>query len=139
MPVFTDKSGREWKVEVDFATVLDWKAECGIDLGDAEQAIPALTRAVLQDPFKLAELLWVACREKAGATTRDQFARGLPADTDALREAIYEGVVLFFHGPKRGPSLMPILRRMLSGDESTSNDSPTNSPESSAESPTPAP
>lgn len=132
MPVFADKKGREWKVEIDFGVVLDWKADCALDLlGDADESASRLLNVLVLEPFKLADLLWVACREKAGGMTREEFTRLLPGDTDKLRDLLAEGYVLFSHGRKRGAALLPTLLDLLAGTESTSNESASSLAESS--------
>lgn len=125
--MFKDKLGREWRVSVAFGVVIDWKAELGFDLGDAENAMSELARVLLTDPFRFADLLWIACREAAGATTKEQFLRAMPADLDAAKESLIEATVLFFHGGRRAKTLLPTLKGMLTGSGLTSNESDMNS------------
>ncbi len=117
MSVFRDKTGYEWRVEIDFGVVLDWKAECSLDLGDAEQAVGKIARVLAVEPFAMADLLWIACRDQAQEKgfKREEFIRQLPSDTDSLRDLLSEGVLLFFLGKKRAAELLPKLQELLRG------------------------
>lgn len=109
MPKFTDTAGREWPVALNVATVKRIRDGAGLDvLKLAEQKTLV---QLLDDPCKLAEVLWCVIEPEANKReiSPEDFGSALAGDClEAATDCLLEALCDFF--PKRRAD---ILRGLL--------------------------
>ena len=114
MHTFRDENGRQWTLAVNVASVRRVRSLAGIDLpglfGDEMKPLAAL----LSDPCKLVDVLWVLAAKQAAAAgvTEESFAEGLLGDSlQAATEALLEELVDFFPDRARREALREVLTK----------------------------
>lgn len=107
MKTFIDNKGREWKLEINVATVKRVKTLIGTNLLEAVHG--DLIKDVTGDPVLLVDLLYCICKVQADAAgvTDEEFGAGLAGDSiQAATDAFLDELIDFFPLGKR-----QILRR----------------------------
>lgn len=115
-PVFTDKHGNKWSIELTVGVVEDVNKVTGFDFDAAIAKPEKLAELVLQSPRKLAEILWVLCEEQANARdiTPEQFGRSLTRNAiDSAADALIAAIVLFYPRASAGRALAENLPAIL--------------------------
>jgi len=114
MHAFSDALARTWEISINVATVRRVRALTGVDLpglfGDEMRGLAAL----LSDPVKLVDVLWVLIGRQAvaAAVNEESFAEGLLGDTlRAATEAFLEELVDFFPEAGRRAALREVLAK----------------------------
>lgn len=95
MPVFTDKSGHEWRVDLDPVIADEIKQDHGIQIANLELDPMQKLR---NDTGILCSVMLVICRDQIESLslTREQFLKRLPFPPDSMLSAIEESIVCFF-------------------------------------------
>jgi len=113
MEVFKDAEGREWCLRVTISTVKDVRSFCDLDLLDnSGEAI----RSLGDDACKLADVLYVCCKEDAEkkGITDVQFGEGLRGEAiDTATEAFLKELINFFP-KKKGQMMNKVLEKAKS-------------------------
>jgi len=120
MQKFSDRTGREWLVDVTVATIQDARKTLGVDLIDAAGEVLARLQS---DPVLLVDVLYVVCRDQAGAegVSDDAFGRLMAGDViDEATTALLEAMLNFF--PKlRRPAIRAAWNRYQELETSATN------------------
>lgn len=111
MATFKDRTGREWVVEVNPTAMKRVREATGVHLGTVLNDDMAGLAALMADPIKLVDVLYVLCRDQAErhGLTDEGFGRQLDGDAyDAAADAFTEALANFSR-----PRLRNALRAML--------------------------
>lgn len=94
MAKFKDRSGQEWRIELDAILVQDARDTFSIDLVDLK-ADPLLR--LRNDPMTLIDLTYLLCEDqvKEAGIDQRQFAKAMP-HLDPILEAVKEAIIDFF-------------------------------------------
>jgi hypothetical protein len=99
---FTDRKGREWFLELDYAKARKIKTELRVDLGNLVDFANTWAR-LLGDDEKLIAVVWAAIGDAAGETTFDEFEASLDGEAvEAAKDALEAAVFFFTRPSKRG-------------------------------------
>ena len=105
---FTDKSGREWRLALDFAKLRAIRDKTGLDLGDLECFGECWARIMYSDELALAAV-WIAMGDQVAAINADakltynDWLASMDGDTlEKAREALLAARVNFTTPRKRG-------------------------------------
>lgn len=112
MHTFTDAAGRVWTITIHVAAIKRVHARLGLNLyqllDDRFQALGAL----LGDPLRLVDVLYVLCQDEAQARniSDEDFGRAMFGDAiHHAAEAFLEELIDFFPDPRGRQSLQTIL------------------------------
>lgn len=86
MHAFTDNLGRVWTLTINVSQDKRCRALAGVNLFALVERDTAPLAGLLADPVKLADVLYVLCKDQADAAkvTDEDFGRGLAGDTFRL-------------------------------------------------------
>ncbi len=151
MNEFTDKLGREWRLDITVGSAADVEAVSGVDLLRCVQDGEALTSLLYTDPRRLVKVLGAILSEDmaAGNVSPDSFARGFDGATmERASEALLGAICDFFPRSRVAKALKASLTRALTDADDRAiqeieargfSNSPGSSPESPASTPAPSP
>ena len=112
MHTFADKLGRTWYVDVNVTTIRRVRAALDVDLyllvDDKMQALGAL----VSDPCRLADVLYVLCKDDADTKniSDEDFGRALAGDAiRAAAEAFVEELIDFFPDERSRAALRRVI------------------------------
>jgi hypothetical protein len=112
MHTFADNLGRTWYVAINVATIRRVRAALGVDLyAMVDDGMRELGRLV-SDPVRLADVLYVLCKEDADAKniSDEDFGRALGGDAiTAAAEALVEELVDFFPEERSRAALRRVI------------------------------
>jgi hypothetical protein len=118
---FKDRENKEWAVDVTAGHLKPLREDFGIDLRDALKPEDNSLAAVLSDPEKFGQVLWVFCgpqAEKAGIGPED-FAFRFDGETiERAATALWQAVWDFFRprtGDKAATAFRTGLAKMTAG------------------------
>lgn len=112
MRSFTDSAGRAWDVVINVAAVKRVRGLLGVDLNGLITDGARPLAALLDDPCKLVDVLYVLCREQAEAAgvTDEQFGAAMGGDSLAhAADAFLEELIDFFRDPRARASLRRLI------------------------------
>lgn len=113
MHAFTDNQERPWTLEIHVGALKRVKALCGVELHKLVDDELKPLAALVADPVKLVDVLYVLCQEQAvekGLTDED-FGRAMAGDTlEQATDAFVEELIDFFPDAR----VRAGLRKMLS-------------------------
>lgn len=114
MKTFRDEEGREWLVKVHVAAVGRVRDRLGVDLyGLVDDGMKGLG-ALMGDPVKLVNVLYVLCQREAEARniSDEDFGAALAGDAlEKATEAFLEALVDFFPSPRVRAGLTAIVEK----------------------------
>jgi hypothetical protein len=112
MHTFADNLGRTWYVAINVATIRRVRAALGVDLyAMVDDGMQELGKLV-SDPVRLADVLYVLCKEDAEAKniSDEDFGRALGGDAiAAAAEALVEELVDFFPEERSRAALRRVI------------------------------
>lgn len=82
---FSDASGREWVVALDFAVLQRIRDTAQVDLGNIERLAESWA-SLLYDDLKALSVVWCCIERAAGDVSRDEYLAAMNGDT--LQEAL---------------------------------------------------
>ncbi len=111
MATFKDAEGREWRVGITVGDLKPVREATGVKLGSLFDEKMAGLQALVKDPEKVVDVVWLLVKGQHPGVTAEQFGRGLGGDgyEDAV-EALYRAAVDFSPRQGRRP-LLAILTK----------------------------
>jgi hypothetical protein len=98
---FTDKSGRAWLLELNFANARQIRTELQVDFGFAE-GFAQTWGSLLYDEQKLLSVIWRLIKPAAGELTEDEWLANMDGERlETAREALLAAVENFTQPLKR--------------------------------------
>jgi hypothetical protein len=98
---FTDKSGRTWLLELNFANARQIRTELQVDFGFAE-GFAQTWGGLLYDEQKLLAVVWRLIKPAAGELTEDEWLANMDGERlEAAREALLHAIENFTQPLKR--------------------------------------
>jgi hypothetical protein len=110
MATFRDGNGREWHINVTVADVKRVKEQTGLLLTSLVEDKLLPLAALVSDPVRLVDTVWVLVepQAKAAGLTDEQFGQSLSGDSvDQMANAFMEALTDFF--PKRQSEMLKML------------------------------
>jgi hypothetical protein len=109
--VYTDKFGRDWRLEFTYGNAKRIKSELKLDFVNAHNG--KALEAITSDDDLLCTVLWMLCEEQAteAGVSNQQWADGIDGDTMGKAIVAVEIAVLNFTPPARRPVMKTILDR----------------------------
>lgn len=112
MHTFLDNAGRTWIIAINVATIKRVRGLVGIDLyGLVDEGFQALA-ALLDDPVRLADVLFCLCKDEAdkASVSDEDFGRALAGDAIArAADAFVDELVDFFPDARTRASLRRVI------------------------------
>jgi hypothetical protein len=108
---FTDTKGREWQLSMTVGDLARVKTLTNYKLFGDDQTVVDSLNTLVNDPFTLANILYILCSEqcKERNISDEEFGCSLGGDTiQAAMEALINGVVSFF--PPQKQKALNLLR-----------------------------
>lgn len=112
MHVFTDNLDRKWEVSINIFAVKKVRALLEVDLYQLLDDKLDKLNALLQDPCKLVDVIYVLCESQAKQerVSDEDFGRGLAGDAiGAATDAFIQELIDFFPDPKARESLRKLM------------------------------
>lgn len=105
MHLFKDRNGRSWSIEIHVTAIRNVKSYTGVDLyaAMAQEKFKGLT-AILGDPCKLVDILYVLCKDEAdkAGITSTMFGCAMAGEClEDAAEAFVNELVDFFPDPRK--------------------------------------
>lgn len=96
MSAFTDKTGQQWLIDLNFGSVRKLKSKTNIDLIDDKAGDQPASVVLAGDVYRQADLLWALCEQQAIelGVSEEQFYARLPFQE--AWNAFWESWELFF-------------------------------------------
>lgn len=109
MRQFTDATGKQWQIDVTVSTIERVRDACAIRLDKLFDDQLSLLESVLDDPLKLADILWALIDDGGDKAA---FLMSLAGDSlESAGNALVEATIDFFPNPKRRHLLRETIRK----------------------------
>jgi len=102
MGQFKDSTGRDWRIEINVATVKLVREILKVDLLDLDGG--TLIKQLIDDPVLLVDVIYVVCQDQAidSGVTDQQFGRAMSGDAiDRATQCLLEALTDFFPQHRR--------------------------------------
>lgn len=120
MRTFKDNAGREWRLEINVASVKRVKEGADVLLTKLFESNCEAYAALFEDVCKLVEVLWCLCEKQADelGVTPEQFAEGIAGDSLAdAADALGRAVVDFFPNQDQRNAIHALMDKAKQGTD----------------------